>query len=108
MPRRLLMRATGFHAATQANTQQAASAAPQQGGTADARPLPGAAQQPQQLQPAGSEAAGGGLSMLDYTIAGSNSKRVQARELASASQGGQGATADEWGNEELGEDLLPL
>jgi hypothetical protein len=89
--------------------QQAATAAPPQG-AADARPpLPGAGQQPQQLQPAGGEAAGGGgLSMLDYTIAGSNSKRVQARELASAGQGGQGAAADEWGNEKLGEDLLPL
>lgn len=49
------------------------------------------------------------MSMLDLAISGSG-KRVQAREQASAGGSKQGAAAghDEWGNEELGEDLLPL
>ena len=88
--------------------QQAAATTQQQ---SQERPQSGAQQARQQaLSPvAAVDGEGGGMSMLDLAISGSG-KRVQAREQASAGGSKQGAAAghDEWGNEELGEDLLPL
>jgi hypothetical protein len=87
---------------------QQAATAPQPACSEAGRPLSSdSRQQPQQQKrpPAASEGTGG-LSMLDHTIAGSGVRRVLARETGAASQGA--AAADEWGNEELGEDLLPL